>query len=170
MSRLRSLCVAIALAALCAAPTATVPAGAETPGGDPGFVRGVYGRDSTATGVDLIAAAGFDSVTVGPWREELDALQAEGMKGVVWLWDYDDARCSFEKDDRWVRRVVGGIAGHPAILAYQIADEPSFARVEPGCRDVPEHVRARSDLVHSLDPRAETYVVIPTWDGREAYP
>jgi hypothetical protein len=92
------------------------------------------------------------------------------MKGVVWLWDYDDAGCSFEKDDRWVRDVVSEIAGHPAILAYQIADEPSFARVDPGCPRVPEQVRARSELVHSLDPVPPTYVVVPTWDGREAYP
>jgi hypothetical protein len=170
MSRLRSLCVAVVLAALCAAPQGVVPAGAGTDRASGGFVRGVYGRDSSASGVSLLSAVGFDSVTVGPWKEELDALAAAGMRGVVWLWDYDDARCAFEKDDRWVRRVVRAIAGHPAILAYQVADEPSFARVDPGCPDVPGQVRARSDLIHSLDPGPPTYVVIPTWDGREAYP
>ncbi|HEV2755705.1 MAG TPA: hypothetical protein VG318_07995 [Actinomycetota bacterium] len=170
MSRLRSLCVAIALAALCAAPQGAVPAGAGTVRAPERIVRGVYGRDSTTSGVGLISAAGFDSVTVGPWKEDLDALRDAGMRGVVWLWDYDDATCSFEKDDAWVRRVVRSIAGHPAILAYQVADEPSFARVEPGCPRVPEQVRARSDLIHSLDPGVPTYVVIPTWDGREAYP
>ncbi len=168
VGRILSSCVAVALAALCAAPAAGVSAGADGAGN--GFVRGVYGRDSTPSGVGLIAAAGFDAVTVGPWREELDALHAAGMKGVVWLWDYDDERCAFEKDDRWVRQVVGAIAGHPAVLAYQVADEPSFARVEPGCPAVPEQVRARSELIHSLDPVPPTYVVIPTWDGREAYP
>lgn len=170
MTRLRSLCVAVALATLCAAPPGGIPAGARTAGEPGGLVRGVYGRDSTPSGVDLISGAGFNSVTAGPWKEELDALHGQGLKAVVWLWDYDDATCSFEKDDRWVRRVVRPIAGHPAILAYQVADEPSFARVDPGCPDVPGQVRARSDLLHSLDPGVPTYVVIPTWDGREAYP
>lgn len=170
MGSVRNLCIVVALAVLCAAPSASIPATALLEREATGFVRGAYGRDSSPGGVSIMRAAGFDSVTVGPWRTELDALHAAGMRGVVWLWDYDDARCAFEKPDSWVRDVVGDIAGHPAILAYQIADEPSFARVDPGCPNVPGQVRARARLIESIDPGALTYVVIPTWDGRESFP
>lgn len=171
MDRIRSLCIVAGLILLGTTPGATVPAVADPDAAPrPGFVRGAYGRDSTPDGVSLLRATGFDTVTVNPWRHALDALEAAGMRGVVWLWDYDDARCAFEKDDGWVREVVSEIAGHPAILAYQIADEPSFAMVDPGCRNVPGQIRQRARLVESLDPGATTYVVIPTWDGRESFP
>jgi hypothetical protein len=170
MARIRILCSLLVLVAAGWVPPGAVPAAAEPERPPTGFVRGAYGRDSSAGGVSVMRAAGFDSVTAGPWRAELDALQAAGMRAVVWLWDYDDAGCTFEKDDRWVREVVTAIAGHPAILAYQVADEPSFAMVDPGCPRVPQQVRARSDLIHSLDPGATTYVVVPTWDGRRSFP
>ena len=170
MGRIRSLCSALVLVLLGAVPPSVTPAAADMAAEARSFVRGAYGRDSTPGGVTLMRAAGFDAVTAGPWKDELDALHAAGMRAVVWLWDYDDRRCAFEKDDRWVGRVVAAIAGHPAILAYQVADEPSFATVDPGCPRVPEQVRARADLVRSLDPGATTYVVIPTWDGRQAFP
>ena len=91
------------------------------------------------------------------------------MRGVVWLWDYDGSRCAFERDDAWVREIVSDIAGHPAIAAYQIADEPNYDRVA-GCPGVGRHLRNRSELVHSLDPGVPTYVVVSSWDGREAFP
>ncbi|HEX2294302.1 MAG TPA: hypothetical protein VHN37_03240 [Actinomycetota bacterium] len=163
-----------ALAAVALTPPGAVPAVADValqavPPDPSAFVRGAYGRDSGPGGVSLMKGVGFDSVTVAPSRPELDALAAAGMRGVVWLWDYDDERCAFEKGDAWVRRTVAAIAGHPAILAYQVADEPSFAMTDPGCPRVPEQIRERSDLIHSIDPAATTYVVIPTWDGRRSF-
>lgn len=165
----RTTLFAAALLLLSGAPMPVAPATTDPERG-PGFVRGAYGRDSSANGVSIMRAAGFDSVTVMPSLADLDALEAAGMRGVVWLWDYDDDRCAFEKDERWVRQTVAAIADHPAILAYQVADEPSFAMVDPGCPDVPAQIRARAELIESLDRGATTYVVIPTWDGREAFP
>lgn len=135
-----------------------------------GFVRGVYGRDSSSTGVATIRVTGFDTVTAMPDRDDLDTLWAEGMRAVVWLGEYHRTRrCSFEWSDAAVTRAVQGIAGHPAILAYQIADEPNYARPQ-GCRDAVSDLVARSELVRSLDPGVPTYVTLSTWDGREGYP
>jgi hypothetical protein len=133
------------------------------------FVRGVYGRDSSPSGVGLIRDAGFNSVTVMPNRRDLDHLAASGLKGVVWLWGYDGSTCRFPHDDVAIRREVSAIAGHPAILAYQIADEPDRARAR-GCSRVPQQIKARSALVHSIDPGAPTYIVVSTWDGKEGHP
>lgn len=135
----------------------------------PFVVRGMYGRDSSANGVDKIRAAGFNTVTVQPDRSDLDALARAGMKGIVWLWGYDDDTCTFNRSDDQIRAEVARIAGHPAILAYQIDDEPGDARTD-GCPGVPRQIRQRSQLVKSLDPGALTYLVVSTYDGDEEYP
>ena len=109
-------------------------------------------------------------MTVQPERAELDALQRAGMKGIVWLWGYDDDECAFNRSDDEIRAEVARIAGHPAILAYQIDDEPEDARTH-GCGSrVARQIRDRSRLVKSVDPGATTYLVVATWDGEEEFP
>ena len=144
-----------------------VPPPAPAPG--PFFVRGMYGRDSSATGLDIIGSVGFNAVTVQPDRSDLDDLSKANMKGIVWLWGYDDNTCSFNRSDAEIRSQIERIAGHPAILAYQIDDEPGNARTD-GCSRVASQIRARSNLVKSIDPGAATYLVVSTWDGEEEYP
>ncbi|HYP22728.1 MAG TPA: hypothetical protein VEV43_04070, partial [Actinomycetota bacterium] len=157
------LCASLVGLALAATPLVpTVGAAASTTG----FVRGVYGRDSSATGTSTLRATGFNAVTVQPWRDHLDALAAQGMGGVVWLFGYNNDTCSFDRDEAWVRQTVGAIAGHPAITAYNVADEPNFRQ----CPDSPQEIAARARLVKSLDPANPTYVVVAAWDGREGFP
>jgi hypothetical protein len=130
------------------------------------FVRGSYGQDSSTSGFDVIKGTGFNAVTAMPSKAKLDALAAAGMKGLVWLWGWDNTTCSFAKSDAEIRTYVSAVAGHPAILAYQIDDEPN-ARL---CPTAPSQIRARSDLVHSIDPSKPTYVVVSTWNGAKTYP
>jgi hypothetical protein len=132
-------------------------------------VRGVIGGDSSASGFDVIRGAGFNVVPVMPYRSYLDRLQAAGMKGVVWLWGYTRDGCKFWHTDDQIRTEVAAIAGHPAIAAYQIDDEPNYARRE-GCPQVVDQMRARHALVKSLDPSNPTYLTMSTWDGFEGYP
>lgn len=130
----------------------------------PGSVRGVYG--SCSAGFDTVLAAGFNAVTVGAYEEELDALTAVGLQGVVWLGSWEDSTCSFENDDEWVTSHVEAIEGHPAILAYQVADEPK----ETDCPMAPQEMADRSDLIKSVDPTKPTYVVIQASDGDGPHP
>jgi len=149
-------------------PLLTGPATAETPPPE-SFVIGAYGRDSSSTGTSTLTSLGFNTVTTGPFRAELDKLQAQGMKAVIWLGAYgrgSAAPCQFERDDNWIRSVVPAIAGHPAIAAYQVTDEPNYHE----CPNSPQQMKARSDLIKSLDPSASTYLVVSTWDGVEGYP
>ena len=132
-------------------------------------IRGVYGRDASANGLNTIKGTGFNTVTVQPYRTELDKLHAVGMMGLVWLWGYDDDTCSFSASDTKIREYVAAIAGHPAIAAYQVDDEPNSARTD-GCPNVAAQIKARTQLLHSIDPSKPTYVVISTWDGVEKYP
>ena len=145
------------------------PAPQPPPAPQPVVVRGMYGRDSSATGLDRIRDAGFNTVTVQPDRSDLDALQRAGMRGIVWLWGYDDDTCTFNHSDDQIRAEIARIADHPAIAAYQIDDEPGDARTH-GCPRVAQQIRARSRLVKSIDRGATTYLVMSTYDGVEEFP
>lgn len=163
MFRLRSV-GGILAAAILSALVPTIPAVAAD-----GLVRGVYGRDSSPGGLDIINSTGFNAVTAMPNRVDLDAIAAKGMRAIVWLGEYHRTKaCDWEWSDDYIRQVVSDIEGHPAIYAYQLSDEPTYARVQ-GCDAVADH-KARSDLIHSIDPTKPTYVTLTTWDGQEGYP
>jgi hypothetical protein len=136
-------------------------------------VRGAYGYDGDAypnnSFDDVVAAGVFNTVNGSHYPNELDVVYNNGLQAVVWLGPYNNSTCSFAKSDDWVRQNVPNVAGHPAVIAYQLADEINYPRVE-GCPNIADQVRARSDLVKSLDPAAETYVTVAAWDGFEEYP
>jgi hypothetical protein len=132
------------------------------------LVRGVYGRDSSRSGLGKIDRLGFNAVTVQPTRRDLRALKRTGLKGVVWLFGYDDESCRFEKSRGWVKRRILLIRGSSLVLAYQLADEPNYARVN-GCPRVSTQIRKRSRFIHSLDPATPTFVTLSTWDGEQAF-
>jgi hypothetical protein len=118
-------------------------------------VRGVYDRDLSATGFDDEAELGFNFIDSGPYRDQMDALAARGLKAFVWLRGYSNTTCKFRVSDQWVRSHVADIAGHRAVGAYFIDDEPDAAR----CPRAPQQMKARAALVKSLDPRPPTLVV-----------
>jgi len=121
------------------------------------FTRGVYGKDSSSSGFGEMAAAGFNTVMTGPYPQQLGNVAAEGMKGVVWLGNFiNGPTCAFEKDDNTVTRLVGVIAGSPVIAAYYLGDEPHVTE----CPQAPALFRQRTALIHSLDPRSQTFTVI----------
>jgi hypothetical protein len=126
------------------------------------FVRGAYGTDSSRTGSDLIAANGFNTVMANPYKEFLDPLPARGLKAIVWLGAWKNSpTCNFERDDAKIAAQVAPIAGHPAILAYYLGDEPRVSE----CPGAPALLKRRSDLVHSLDPGSTTFTVIQAYEN-----
>jgi hypothetical protein len=83
------------------------------------------------------------------------------MQAIVWLGAYNRAAtapCAFERHDDWIKEKVAEVAGHEAIVAYQIADEPDAAISQ--CPGTVEAIADRAALVRSLDPAALTYVTI----------
>jgi hypothetical protein len=119
-------------------------------------VRGVYDRDSSASGFDHEAALGFNFIDSSPNPDQMDALAANGLKGFLWLGGYSNTTCSFNQSDDWVRSHVNEVAGHAGVGAYFLDDEPD----PDACPNSPEQMRARSELVKSLDPGPPTLVVI----------
>jgi hypothetical protein len=145
-----------------AAPTTPRPIPTSTA---PIYVRGVYGRDSSASGLSFIAASGFNTVMADPFKELLDPISARGLKGTVWLGAWVNATCSFERSDATIEAQVRAIAGNPAILAYYLGDEPRVTE----CPNAPAFFKQRTDLVHRLDPGSQTFTVIQAYENGVAH-
>lgn len=127
---------------------------ATSPGG---FVRGMYGKDSSQSGFDLMAGAGFNTVMTSPYQQLLDPVAAKGLGGIVWLGNYLNApTCKFERNDATITAQVKAVAKHRAILAYYLGDEPHVSE----CAQAPAMFQQRTELVHSLDPGSVTFTVI----------
>jgi hypothetical protein len=136
-SWIRSLLLAVLVSTVAAPSAGALPAGA---------VNGVVA--SSGASKSTIARVGFNSVTVNPYVVSLNAIQSRGLKGIVWLGGYDNDTCAFSKSKAWVRRKLHAIKSHPAVVAYQIDDEPKSTE----CPSAPSQIAARSKLVKSLDP------------------
>lgn len=149
--------IALAASLMVSASTPTFGATATPARGSSEFVRGAYGKDGSSLGFDVMAATGFNSVMTGPYKELLDPLVPKGLKGVVWLGNWLNApTCGFQRNDAAIDSLVTSIAGHAAILAYYLGDEPHVSE----CQNAPAMFKKRSDLVHSLDPGSTTFTVI----------
>ncbi|MFL5927325.1 MAG: hypothetical protein ACJ77E_10360, partial [Gaiellaceae bacterium] len=110
------------------------------------MVRGIYASWPYAAESPTIASLGFNAVSVGAFRDRLDYLQSLGLKGLVWLGGYDNTTCTFVYSDAEVRTHIAAINGHPAILAYEIDNEPHA----DACSTAPQQIKERVALVRSL--------------------
>ena len=157
MSFIRGRPAAAAACALLAWLTLPLPVAASSATHTSEFVRGVYGKDGSPTGYSTVAASGFNSVMTGPYTQLLDGVTGAGLHGVVWLGNYlNSPKCAFEKDDATITRLIRSVAGNPAVIAYYLGDEPHVTE----CPAAPQMFKARTALVHALDPAARTFTVI----------
>ena len=78
-------------------------------------------------------------------------------------------KCGFERSDSWVKQVVGALAYHPAVAAFQIADEVDRATAR-GCPNVPAAIAARNAVIRSVAPTVDTYVTVTAFDGVDWFP
>jgi hypothetical protein len=118
-------------------------------------VHGCYGTDSSPTGFDHMVAAGCNVIERPAFTGDLDQLPKD-VKAMVWLGNYDNSSCSWQKSDDWIREHVGAIKGHPGIALYYLADVPHIW----DCPNLPQQMKARSDLIHSIDPGPPTFALM----------
>ena len=69
-----------------------------------------------------------------------------GLKGLLWLGGYDNSTCTFVRSDAWVTDRVLDVRSHPAVLAYEIDNEPHVYQ----CQAAPQQIKGRVSLVRSL--------------------
>jgi Calcineurin-like phosphoesterase len=86
-----------------------------------------------------------------------------GTRGLVWVGDYDNTTCSWEVSDAELRQRLAGTAGDRRVAGFFFSDEP-----DPyACPQAPEEHRARSQLIHSLDPGAFTVMLMDSNSGSQ---
>jgi hypothetical protein len=162
---LRALVLAVLVAGAGAVVAFASAGGSGEPTARHYAIRGIYDRDTSGTGFDEQAALGFSAIDSGPYRDQMDALAQRGLKGIVWLGPYSNETCRFARSDGWVRSHVAPIAGHPAVGAYFVDDEPDADK----CPDAPSEIEARAALVKSIDPRPPTLIVMYKVDQLERF-
>lgn len=139
-------------------PPSPSPSPSPSPTSSPGPypIKGVYERDSSPTGFDYEKSLGFNFIDTGPYKDAVDALDANGIRGFIWLGGYNNTTCTFNESDTWVESHMSAIAGNPGVGAYFIDDEPDAQ----ACPTAPAQIHARSELVKSIDPSKPTFIVI----------
>jgi len=102
------------------------------------------------------------------------------VKGLTWVGDYDKTTCTWQQSDAQISSYVTAHKGDPKVGVWFFSDEP-WQGGTPQCQNAPAQHKARSDLIHSIDPNAKTLVVldgnsdqlsidqIPAWKGTADY-
>jgi Calcineurin-like phosphoesterase len=141
---------------------------AGTTGSKPPSRRYIYNSGSDQSGA---AQNGWNLLDVGS-KSAADALPA-GTRGLVWVNDYDNTTCSWQLSDSALTDEVTGAIGDTKVAGYFFSDEPD----PDACPTAVADHKARSALIHSLDPAKFTVMVadmnsdqasldqIPLWKG-----
>jgi Calcineurin-like phosphoesterase len=135
-----------------------IVAPATTAGGaKPSRYRYIFNSGSAPA---LVRSYGWNLIDVDS-QEEVEALPA-GTRGLYWIGDYDNASCGWEVSDATLRRKVSAVAGNRKLAGYFFSDEPDPYR----CPAAPAEHRARTKLIHALDPAKFTIMVSDSNSGR----
>jgi Calcineurin-like phosphoesterase len=92
------------------------------------------------------AAAGWNLLDVNS-KAQADVLPG-GTRGLIWVGDYDNSTCAWEKSEATLRGTLGGTADDPKVIGFYFSDEPD----PRACPEAPAQHRARSRLIHELAP------------------
>ena len=122
-------------------------------------LRGVYDRDFSLTGFADEALIGFNLIDSAPGT--VDGLTGD-LKGMVWVGDYDNSTCTWTISDPTLESIVAAHKDDPKVGVWFISDEPDPI----ACPDAPAQHKARTDLIHSIDPSAKVLVVLDSNSGR----
>jgi hypothetical protein len=123
----------------------------------PPHYRGIFDADSAP---DVVASRGWNLVDVGT-PATADGLPAPAS-GLVYAGDYDNSTCDWEIPDAALMARIAPMAGDPKVAGYDFSDEP-----DPyACPGAPAQHRARSQLIHSLDPGKFTLMVADSNSGQ----
>jgi hypothetical protein len=114
------------------------------------FLLGLYQLPLGPDPWKRAAEAGFHVVSAGARRDMLDEAGRHGMYG--WA-------TAGSQDASLIRKLVGELKDHPALLYWETEDEPSFVWKKPReVRVPPEAIEAAYKLVKSIDPAHPLYL------------
>lgn len=102
----------------------------------------------------LMASYGYNLIDVST-KSEADATPP-GTRGLVWLYDYDNATCAWEVDDATTRTKVESMARDRKVAGFYFANES-----DPyACPNAIADHRARNALIKSIAPTKFTLIAV----------
>jgi len=118
----------------------------------PTFPRSIWTKSTIPAGqLAPVKSLGFGFVQVDPDLAQLVAVQAAGLRAIVWLGNVSDPPdCTWNWSDDQIRADIARVKDHPAVAYYFVADEPHAACAQ--------QMRERTALVRSLDPTKPTFM------------
>src|SRR5213076_699843 len=124
--------------------------------GDPPRYRYIFSSDSAPTAV---ASHGWNLLDVSS-QSAADQLPGR-TRGMMYMGDYDNSTCDWEVSDIELTAKVAAMAGDPKVAGYYFSDEPD----PHACPTAPGQHRARSQLIHGLDPGKMTLMTMDSNSG-----
>jgi len=113
--------------------------------------RYIYNSDSAP---GTVLSNGWNLIDVGSqWSADQLPVRA---KGLVWEGDYDNSTCSWQVSDAALKADVTAAVGDSKVFGYFFSDEPN----PYACPKAPAQHKARTNLIHSIDPRKPTVIVL----------
>ncbi|MDB5658129.1 MAG: hypothetical protein JWS10_744 [Cypionkella sp.] len=86
----------------------------------------------------------------------LDALP-EGTKGILWMRNYNNAKCSWQTSDEETADIVRAAHRNPKFSGiYFIADTPHPSV----CPTAPQQIAERTALIHQYDPDGRSFIAV----------
>lgn len=121
------------------------------------FILGLYQVPKGDSSLREAAAAGFNLINRPATRAAYDEAHALGLRGWSALGSLP-ATNRAEAEQR-LRRTIEELRAHPALLAWETEDEPTFVWQKPTTLRVPaEQLNATAAFIRSLDPTHPIYL------------
>jgi len=138
-------------------PAGEVAGGAKGRNSHPPLYRYMFSSEPAQA---VVAAHGWNLLDVSS-QSSADQLPGR-TRGIMYVGDYDNSTCEWEIPDLELTAQVAAMAGDPKVAGYYFSDEP-----DPyACPTAPEQHRARSQLIHSLDPQKMTVMAMDSNSGQ----
>jgi len=125
-------------------------------GGKRTFLHGLYQLPNVPDPWRAASEAGFQFASAGAGAAALDEAFRHGMSGWVAVGSISPSKR--RQDEERIRKQVGELKAHPALLFWETEDEPSFQWKKPGPRVTPEVIRETYRFLKSLDPDRPVYL------------
>jgi hypothetical protein len=120
------------------------------------FLLGLYQKPNIPGSFDFMASQGYNLVNLPADSRMLDSAKTAGMFGWVTIGTLDSAR----RADSWsqIRGKIEKIKSHPALFAWELADEPAWTWNSSLPRISAELMTETRDSVKRMDPLRPIYL------------
>jgi len=117
------------------------------------FIIGSYHQPKTEDPFKTLSQNGYNYVKVKADSLELDKAMNNNLN--AWLYTTIFAKENSKTAEEKLTDLVNKFKGHPALLYWEISDEPAFTWNSKEARVSPEQMKTAYDIIHKTDGKHE---------------